>query len=74
MFDKKFGKDFLLVVGTNILKTLSSLVYILAIPILFSIEGYGFYNLFLLYLSYVLLKKGIKEGSDDSKEKKDGVS
>jgi len=53
MFDKKFGKDFLLVVSTNILKTLSSFVYMLAIPILFSVEGYGFYNLFLLYLSYV---------------------
>jgi len=40
-------------------------------------EKIGFwmdFKIFFKTIPYVLLRKGIKEGSDDSKEKKDGVS
>lgn len=53
MVDKKFGKNVLMVILSNGVKLLSSVLSMFAIPLLFSQQDYGFYELFLLYISYV---------------------
>lgn len=53
MVDKKFGKNVLLVLISNGVKLLLSIASIFLIPILFTKQDYGFYKLFLLYVSYV---------------------
>lgn len=53
MINKKFGKDLVLVVLSNLVRLLSSVLTVFFIPLIFSQQDYGFYKLFLLYVSYV---------------------
>jgi len=53
MINKKFGKDLFLVVLSNGVKLLSSILTVFVIPLIFTQQDYGFYKLFLLYVSYV---------------------
>lgn len=53
MINKKFGKDLSLVIISNGVKLLSSILTVFFIPLIFSQQDYGFYKLFLLYISYV---------------------
>lgn len=53
MVDKKFGKNVLLVILSNGVKLLSSVGTIFLLPLIFTQQDYGFYKLFLLYVSYV---------------------
>ncbi|MGI6360283.1 MAG: lipopolysaccharide biosynthesis protein [Acholeplasmatales bacterium] len=53
MINKKFGKDLFLVILSNGVKLLSSLLTVFIIPLIFNQQDYGFYKLFLLYVSYV---------------------
>src|SRR5690554_2109108 len=53
MIDKKFGKNILLVILSNGVKLLSSIATIFLVPLIFTQQDYGFYKLFLLYISYV---------------------
>ena len=53
MFDKKFLKNVSLVVLSNGVKLLASLLNIFILPLIFDFEGYGFYKLFILYVSYI---------------------
>lgn len=53
MINKKFGKDLLLVIISNGVKLLSSFLTVFVIPLIFTQQDYGFYKLFLLYISYV---------------------
>lgn len=53
MINKKFGKDLLLVIVSNGVKLLSSILTVFFIPLIFSQQDYGFYKVFLLYVSYV---------------------
>ena len=46
MIDKKFGKNVLMVILSNGVKLLSSVLSMFAIPLLFSQQDYGFYKLF----------------------------
>lgn len=53
MINKKFGKDLILVIISNGVKLLSSVLTVFFIPLIFSQQDYGYYKLFLLYISYV---------------------
>lgn len=53
MINKKFGKDLLLVIISNGVKLFSSILTVFFIPLIFTQQDYGFYKLFLLYISYV---------------------
>ncbi len=53
MIDKKFTKDIFHVLLSNGVKLLLSIGSILVIPLIFSKQDYGFYKLFLLYMSYI---------------------
>lgn len=53
MINKKNTKSFLLVVMSNLVRLFSSFASIFLLPLIFSKQDYGFYKLFLLYLSYV---------------------
>ena len=53
MIDKKFGKDLFLVILSNGVKLISSVLTVFMIPLIFTQQDYGFYKLFLLYISYV---------------------
>lgn len=53
MLNKKFGKNVLLVIISDGVKLISSIMAMFLIPVIFSKQDYGFYKLFLLYISYV---------------------
>lgn len=53
MIDKKFGRDVVLVIISNAVKLISSILAVFIVPLIFSQQDYGFYKLFLLYISYV---------------------
>ena len=53
MINKKFGKDLFLVILSNGVKLISNVLTVFVIPLIFSQQDYGFYKLFLLYVSYV---------------------
>ncbi len=53
MINRKFGKDLTLVVLSNGVRLFSSILTVFFIPMIFPQQDYGFYKLFLLYISYV---------------------
>lgn len=53
MFDKKFLKNVSLVVLSNGVKLLASLLNIFILPLIFDFDVNGFYKLFILYVSYI---------------------
>ncbi|MDY0277075.1 MAG: hypothetical protein RBQ97_03220 [Acholeplasma sp.] len=63
MLDKKFGKNVLMVIVSNGVRLLSSVLMIFVVPLIFSQQDYGFYKIFLLYISYVgILHFGFIDG------------
>lgn len=75
-----FSKDLITVIFSNLIILLSSVVTGFIVPKLLGVEGYGYYKIFTLYLSYsalahmgyvdgVLLQFAGKEYEELSKEK-----
>ncbi|XFA99112.1 oligosaccharide flippase family protein [Candidatus Izemoplasma sp. B36] len=63
MIRKKFLKDIIKVSVSNGIRLLASFLTGILLPILFSVENYGFYKLFILYTSFAgLLHFGFIDG------------
>lgn len=61
--EKKFKRDLLLVVGSNVIVLISSIVTGFIIPKILGVHGYGIYKMFTLYLGYgALLHFGYVDG------------
>ncbi|VEU83291.1 hypothetical protein [Acholeplasma hippikon] len=53
MINKSTAKSFVLVVISNLVKLVSSFASIFILPLIFTKQDYGFYKLFILYVSYI---------------------